>query len=91
MERIADALAGDEIEGVDHDLVAQAQKAFAEGRASQTLELLARSIGEEVGPSLHRPEVGGGLEAPGGSAGSVLIVLAGVFILLGALVVAKVH
>jgi hypothetical protein len=47
--RIADALEDDEVEGVDLVLVAEAQEAFEEGGASETLELLARSIDEEIG------------------------------------------
>lgn len=90
-DRIRDALEDDEVEGVDLALVAQAQEAFEEGRANETIELLARSIGEEVGPALHQPEVGGGLEAPEGTAGPVLIAVAVVLILSGALVAAKVR
>jgi hypothetical protein len=90
-DRIADALEDDEVEGVDLALVAEAQEAFEEGRASETIELLARSIGEEVGPALHQPEVGGGLTAPEGTAGPVLITVAAVLILSGALVAAKVR
>jgi len=88
-DRIGDALEDDEVEGVDLVLVAQAQEAFDEGRAGDTLELLARPIGEEVGPALHQPEVGGGLEAPEGTAGPVLIALAAVLILAGSLLAAK--
>lgn len=90
-DRIRDALEDDEVEGVDLALVAQAQEAFAEGKASETIELLARSIGEEVGSALHQPEVGGGLEAPEGVAGPVLIAAAAVLIPSGALVAAKVR
>lgn len=90
-DRIRDALEDHEVEGVDLALVAQAQEAFEEGRANETIELLARSIGEEVGPALHQPEVGGGLEAPEGTAGPVLIAVAVVLILSGALVAAKVR
>ena len=90
-DRIGDALVDDEVEGVDLALVAQAQKAFGEGSMAQTLELLARSIDEKVGPALHQPEVGGGLEAPEGVAGPVLIAVAAVLILSGALLVAKVR
>ena len=88
-DRIGDALEDDEVEGVDLALVAQAEEAFDEGRAGDTLELLARSIGEEVGPALHEPEVGGGLEAPEGTAGPVLIAVAAVMILSGAFIAAK--
>jgi hypothetical protein len=88
-DRIGDALEDDEVEGVDLALVAEAQDAFEQDRASETLELLARSIGEEVGPALHQPEAGGGLEAPEGVAGPVLIAVAAVLILSGALVAAK--
>jgi len=84
--RIGDALEDDEVEGVDLALVAQAQEAFEEGRAEETIELLARSIGEEVGPALHQPEVGGGLEAPEGTAGPVLIAVGVALILSGAIV-----
>lgn len=90
-DRIMDALEDDEAEGVDLALVAQAGEAFERGRADETLELLARSIGEEVGPALHQPEVGGGLEAPEGTAGPVLIAVAAVLILTGTLVAAKVR
>ena len=88
-DRIGDALEDDEVEGVDLALVAQAQEAFEEGRVSETLELLARSIGEQVGPALHQPEVGGGLATPEGVADTVLIGIAAVLILSGALVAAK--
>jgi len=90
-DRIGDALEDDEVEGVDLALVAQAQEAFAQGRVGETTELLGRSIGEEVGPALHQPEVGGGLEAPEGTAGPVLIALAAMLILAGALVAARVR
>lgn len=90
-DRIRDALEDDEVEGVDLALVAQAQEAFEGGRTSETLELLARSIGEEVGPALHQPEAGGGLTAPEGVAGPVLIAVAAVLILSGALIAAKVR
>ena len=88
-DRIVDAQEDDEAGGVDLALVAEAQDAFEEGRTSETLELLARSIGEEVGPALHQPEVGGGLEAPEGVAGPVLIAVAALLVLSGALVAAK--
>jgi hypothetical protein len=90
-DRIADALEDDEVEGVDLALVAEAQEAFERGSASETLELLARSIGEEIGPALHQAEVGGGLEAPEGTAGPILIAVAAVLILSGAFVAAKVR
>ena len=90
-DRLRDALEDDEVEGVDLALVAQAQEAFAEGNGGETLELLARSIGEEVGPPLHQPEVGGGIEAPEGTAGPVLIAVAAVLIASGALVATKVR
>ena len=90
-DRIGDAHEDDEVEGVDLALVAEAQEAFEDGAASQTLELLAESIGEEVGPALHQPEVGGGLEAPEGTAGPVLIAVAAVLIVSGAFVAAKVR
>ena len=90
-DRIADALEDDEVEGVDLALVAEAQEAFEGGNASETLELLARSIDEEIGPALHQPEVGGGLKAPAGTAGPILIAVAAVLILSGAFVAAKVR
>lgn len=90
-DRIADALEDDEVEGVDLALVAEAQEAFDDGAASQALELLAGSIGEEVGPALHQPEVGGGLEAPEGTAGPVLMGLAVVLVVAGAFVAMKVR
>ncbi len=90
-DRIGDALEDDEVEGVDLALVARAQEAFAEGSTARTLELLARSIGEEVGPALHQPEVGGGFDAPQGTAGPVLIVVAAALIVSGALVAGKVR
>lgn len=90
-DRIADALEDDEVEGVDLALVAEAQEAFDDGAASQALELLAGSIGEEVGPALHQPEVGGGLEAPEGTAGPVLMGLAVVLVVAGAIVAMKVR
>lgn len=90
-DRIGDALGDDEVEGVDLALVAQAKEAFVQGRSGETLELLARSIGEEIGPALHQPEVGGGLEGPRGTGGPVLIVTAALLILFGALVAAKVR
>lgn len=84
-DRIGDALEDDEAEGVDLALVTEAQAAFDQGDTGQTLELLARSIGEQVGPALHQPEVGGGLKAPRGVGGPVLVVLAAALIGLGAL------
>ena len=90
-DRIADALEDDEVEGVDLALVEQAGEAFEAGDASSTIELLAESIGEEVGPALHQPEVGGGVEAPEGTAGPILLVLAAALIVAGGLVVAKVR
>lgn len=90
-DRIGDALEDDEVEGVDLVLVAQAREVFEEGRVSETLELLARSIGEEVGPALHQPEVGGGIETPTGAAGPALLALAAVLIAAGAFVTAKVR
>lgn len=91
LERIGDALEDDEVEGVDLALVEQAQSALEASEASEALELLARSIGEEVGPALHKPEVGGGLKAPDGAAGLVLITVSALLILLGVPIVARVR
>lgn len=88
-DRISDALEDDEVEGVDLKLVAEAQMAFQQNETRQTLELLARSIGVKVGPGLHQPETGGGLDAPSGLADPILIVVAAGLILSGAIVVAK--
>jgi len=90
-DRIADALEDDEVEGVDLELVGQAQGAFEAGRLAETRELLERSIGAEDSPILHEPDVGGGLEAPKGTAGPVLIAVAVVLALGGTVVVRRVH
>ena len=90
-DRIADALEDDEPEGVDLELVERSQQAFDAGDLDATRELLERSIGEEDSPILHEPEVGGGLEAPEGTAGPVLIGLAVVLVGAGAVVVRRVR
>lgn len=90
-DRIGDAIEDDEVEGVDLSLVEQAQQAFEAGRSGETLDLLARSIGEEVGPGLHKPEVGGGLQAPQGTSGAVLIALAAVLMASGGLIARRVR
>lgn len=88
-DRITDALEDDELEGVDLELVEQSQQAFDAGDLDATRELLERSIGEEDSPILHEPEVGGGLQAPEGTAGPVLIGFAVVLVGAGAVVVRR--
>lgn len=85
-DRIADALEDDETQGVDLNLVGQAQQAFEAGDLAETRELLERSIGEEDSPITHEPEVGGGLQAPTGTAGPTLIGLALVLIGTGTVI-----
>lgn len=85
-DRITDALEDDEPEGVDLQLVEQARQAFGAGDLDATRELLERSIGEEDSPILHEPEVGGGVQAPEGTAGPVLIGFALVLIGTGAVI-----
>lgn len=87
-DRIEDALEDDETEGVDLALVEEAAVAFDDGRLQDALELLQRSIGEEPVPaSPNDRETGGGLEAPEGAAGPVLLGLAVLLALSGLLVV----
>lgn len=88
-DRITDALEDDEPEGVDLELVERSQQAFDAGDLDATRELLERSIGEEDSPILHEPEVGGGLQAPEGTAGPVLIGFAVVLVGAGAVVVRR--
>lgn len=88
-DRITDALEDDELEGVDLELVERSQQAFDAGDLDATRELLERSIGEEDSPILHEPEVGGGLQAPEGTAGPVLIGFAVVLVGAGAVVVRR--
>lgn len=88
-DRITDALEDDEVEGVDLELVERSQQAFDAGDLDATRELLERSIGEEDSPILHEPEVGGGLQAPEGTAGPVLIGFAVVLVGAGAVVVRR--
>jgi hypothetical protein len=90
-DRITDALEDDEPEGVDLELVEQARQAFEAGDLDETRELLARSIGEEDSPILHEPEVGGGLQAPEGTAGPVLIGLALLLVGTGAVIARRVR
>jgi hypothetical protein len=88
-DRITDALEDDEPEGVDLALVEQARQAFDVGDLDETRELLERSIGEQDSPILHEPEVGGGVKAPEGTAGPVLIGLALVLMGTGTVVVRR--
>ena len=90
-DRIVDAVGDDEAEGVDLELVGQAQEAFAAGRLDETRELLERSIGEEDSPILHEPDVGGGLAAPKGTTDPILIALGALLALAGGLVTRKVR
>lgn len=86
-DKISEALADDETEGVDLGIVEQAKQALEAGRVSETLDLLARSIGTQVG----QPTVGGGLEAPKGTAGPILIAAAAGLIVVGGIVARKVR
>ncbi len=88
-DRITDALEDDETEGVDLELVEQARQAFDAGDLDATRELLERSIGEEDSPILHEPEVGGGWQAPDGTAGPVLIGVAVLLAGAGAMIVRR--
>jgi len=90
-DRITDALEDDETDGVDLELVSQAQESFEAGDLDATRELLERSIGGEDSPILHEPEVGGGLEAPEGTTGVVLIGVAVVLAGAGAVIVRRVR
>lgn len=93
-ERLAGALEDDEVEGVDLDLVRQAQASFDAGDVAKTLGLLARAIGvppESVVPPAHDRQVGGGFQAPKGTAGPALIGIAAALALIGGIVVRKVH
>ncbi len=92
-DRLADALTDDEVEGVDLDHVRQAQASFDAGEVAKTLDLLARAIGvspQSVLPSAHDRSLGGGLLAPKGVAGPVLVALAAVLTGLGFVVVRRV-
>jgi hypothetical protein len=88
-DRMVDAVEDDEVDGVDLEQVALAQDAFAAGRLDETRELLERSIGEEDSPILHEPDVGGGLAAPEGTTGPILIVMGALLALAGGLVARK--
>ena len=92
IDKINDALKDYEVEGVDLTLLQEAGSALESGRTQDALELLQRSIGLEPQPSSPRDRaIPGGFQAPRGVAGSALLAIAAVLVLVGALVAKKVR
>ncbi len=114
-DKIHDALASEDTEGVDLELVEQADRAFEEGKIHLAQDLLEEAIGAaphqvvatpnpepglpapspqpetEPSPVLHERAARGGLRAPTGVAGPLLLGLAGLAALLGLVVVGRVR
>ena len=114
-DKIHDALAAEDTEGVDLELVERADRAFEEGKIHLAQDLLEEAIGAaphrvvatpnpepgmpapspepeaEPSPVLHERALRGGLRAPTGVAGPVLLGLAGLAVLLGLIVVRRVR
>lgn len=92
LEKVNDALKDDETEGVDLTLAGEAQSSLESGSLQDALELLERSIGQKPRPSSpDERAIGGGLAAPSGTAGAVLLGVAALLGLVGLIVVRRVR
>ena len=108
-DKIADAIEAEDVDGVDVDLLEQAEAAFEDGDMDATLLLLERSVGAHPGAVVIDPN--GGVRTPAppppplqspnthlraitaaglpGADGAILLALAGVLAVAGAVIVRR--